>query len=131
LGADFFAVPSDKVAEIVQMLSIAPIPNVPEWLLGIADLRGAMISVVNLQKLLGATGSALSQRTKFIVLKSQKFPSTVALAVDKLSEIVFLPIEEIQSVREDNTPHILGKTMYKINALSLLNVESLLSSLTI
>ncbi len=47
--ADFFAVPSVKVSEVVQMLSIAPLPNVPEWLLGIADLRGSIISVVSLQ----------------------------------------------------------------------------------
>jgi purine-binding chemotaxis protein CheW len=131
LGADFFAVSTNKVSEVIQMLAITPLPNVPDWLLGIADLRGAMISVVNLQKLLGITDTTASPRTKFVVLKSPNFPSTVALAVDRLSEIVVLPNEEIQFIKDGKTPLLLGKATYTFNSLTLLNVENLLSSLTI
>ncbi len=131
LGADFFAVSTDKVSEAIQMLAITPLPNVPEWLLGIADLRGTMISVVNLQKLLDMPDTTVSPRTKFVVLKSPDFPSTVALAVDRLSEIIALPNEEIQFIKDGKTPLVLGKAMYTFNTLTLLNVENLLSSLTI
>lgn len=131
LGADFFGVSTDKVSEVIQMLAITPLPNVPEWLLGIADLRGTMISVVNLQKLLGTADTTVSPRTKFVVLKSSKFPSTVALAVDRLSEIVVLPNEEIQFIKDGKAPLLLGKATYTFNSLTLLNVENLLSSLTI
>lgn len=131
LGADFFAVSTDKVSEVIQMLAITPLPNVPDWLLGIADLRGSMISVVNLQKLLGSADVTVSPKNKFVVLKSPSFPSTVALAVDRLSEIVVLPNEEIQFIKDGKTPLLLGKAMYTFNSLTLLNVENLLSSLTI
>jgi purine-binding chemotaxis protein CheW len=131
LGADFFAVSTGDVSEVVQMLAVTPLPNVPEWLLGIADLRGTMISIINLQKLLGTPVTAVSPRTKFIVLKSSNFSSTVALAVDRLSEIVVLSNEEIQFIKDKKTPLLVGKTMHTFNALTLLNVENLLSSLTI
>lgn len=131
LGADFFAVSSDKVSEVVQMLSVTPLPNVPAWLLGIADLRGTIISVVSLRKLLDTPGAAAQPRTKFIVLKSRDFPSPVALAVDRLSEILVLPNEEIHFLKDEKTPYLLGRTMYQSNALTLLNVENLFSSLTI
>jgi purine-binding chemotaxis protein CheW len=131
LGADFFAVSTDKVSEVIQMLAITPLPNVPDWLLGIADLRGVMISVVNLQKLLGSADATVSPKNKFVVLKSPNFPSTVALAVDKLSEIVVLPNEEIQFIKDGKTPLLLGKAMYTFNSLTLLNVDNLLSSLRI
>ncbi len=113
------------------MLSVTPLPNLPEWLLGIADLRGAMISAVSLQKLLGTSGVSVAPRTKFVVLKSPNFPSPVAFAVDRLSEIIVLPNEEIHLVKDEKAPHLLGKAMYKSNDLNLLDVENLFSSLTI
>jgi len=131
LGAEFFAVPSKKVSEVVQMLSITPLPNVPEWLLGIANLRGSVISVVGLQKLLGTPDAALSSKSKFIVLKLQDFSASVALAVDRLSEIIVLPDEEIQPAEDEKVPLLLGEATYKSYSLNLLNVENLLASLTI
>ena len=131
LGADFFAVSTNKVSEVVQMLAITPLPNAPGWLLGIADLRGTMISIVNLQKLFGTPDTTVSPRTKFVVLRSPDFPSAVALAVDRLSEIIVLQNEEIQFMADGKTPLILGKAIYTFNTLTLLNVENLLSSLTI
>jgi purine-binding chemotaxis protein CheW len=131
LGEKFFGVSSEKVSEVVQRLSITPLPNVPDWLVGIADLRGRIISVVSLEKLLDAPGASFSPKTKFIVLKSQKFPSSVAIAADRLSEIVVLKNEEIHLVENEKTPYLLGRTMYKSNALDLLNVDNLLASLTI
>ena len=131
LGEKFFGVSSEKVSEVVQRLSITPLPNVPDWLTGIADLRGRIISVVSLQKLLNTPSASFSSKTKFIVLKSQKFPASVALAADRLSEIVVLKNEEIHRVENQRTPYLLGRTMYKSNALELLNVDNLLASLTI
>ncbi len=131
LGEKFFGVSSEKVSEVVQRLSITPLPNVPVWLVGIADLRGRIISIVNLEKMLGAPGASFSPKTKFIILKSQKFPSSVALAADRLSEIVVLKNEEIHPLENAKTPYLLGRTMYKSNALDLLNVDNLLASLTI
>lgn len=131
LGADFFAVSSNNVSEVVQMLSVTQLPNVPKWLLGIADLRGTMISVVSLRNLLGDSNAALAQRAKFIVLKSANFPSPIALAVDRVSEIVFIAMDEIQFSHDPKTPYLIGKTINKSNALSLLNADNLLSALKI
>ncbi len=132
LGASYFAVSLKKVSEVVQRLSVTSLPGVPAWLLGIAELRGEVISVVSLQKLLGAPDGDVSSNTKFVVLKSPKFSSSVALAVDKLGEIVVLVNEEIQLVEDEKTPYLLGKSAYKsLHALNLIDTENLLASLTI
>lgn len=131
LGADFFAVSSDQVSEVVQMLAITPLPVVPEWILGISDLRGGIISVISLRKLLGASSAPVSPKTKFVVLKSPNSPAAIALAVDRLSEIVFIPIEEIQPLKDEKMPYLFGTILYNLKTLSLLNVENLLSSLTV
>lgn len=131
LNGQFFAVPSKKVAEVVQGVSITPLPNVPEWLLGITDLRGGIISIISLQKLLDMPSATLSAKTKFIVLKLPGSSPTVAFAVDKIGEIAILPDDEIQLTKAETMPYLLGRTMYKNNALNLIDAENLLASLTI
>lgn len=131
LGADFFAVSSEKVSEVVQMLSVTRLPNVPRWLIGIADLRGTIISVVNLRNLLGNANAPVAQRTKFIVLKSQNLASPIALAVDRISEIISIPINEIQFSQDAKAQYLMGKTTNKSSTLSLLDADKLLSALTI
>ncbi len=132
LGANFFAISLKKVSEVVQRLAITPLPKVPAWLLGIADLRGEMISIVGLRKLLGAPDIEISSKTKFVVLKSQSFSSAVALAVDKLHEIIALTDEEIRLFTDENVPYLFGKSAYKsAHALNLIDAENLLSSLKI
>ena len=81
--------------------------------------------------LLGTLDTILSPRTKFIILQSPDFSSSVAIAVDKLCEIIVLSNEEIQLVNDEKTPFLLGKTEYKSNPLNLLNVENLFSSFAI
>ena len=68
LDDELFAVSAKQVAEVVNPLPLTTLPNVPEWLLGVANLRGNIISVVNLLKLWDKKPTLFSPKTKFIVL---------------------------------------------------------------
>lgn len=125
LDDELFAVSAQKVSEVVQPLPLTTLPNVSEWLLGLANLRGNIISVVNLLKLWDKKTSPSSSKTKFIVLRSQNGVASIAFTVDKLSEIVTLPNEEIQIIKDDRS--LYGKAMHKSNILHLIDTEKLLS----
>jgi len=125
LDNEFFAVSAKQVAEVVQPLPLTPLPNVPEWLLGMANLRGNIISVVNLLKLWDKKTSQPSSKTKFIVLRSPNGDSSVAFTVDKLSEIVTLPSEKIQLIKDDKS--FFAKAMHKSNIVYLIDTEKLLN----
>ena len=127
LDNEFFAVSAKRVAEVVQPLVLTPLPNVPEWLLGMANLRGSIISVVNLLKLWDKKPSPASPKTKFIVLRPANGDTSVAFTVDKLSEIVTLPNEKIQFIKNDKS--FFAKAMHKSNVLHLIDTEKLASSL--
>ena len=131
LGEELFAVSSKKVAEATPSLAVTPLPNAPEWLLGIANLRGDIISVVNLSALLGKKNLIPTPKSKFIILRSQIFEFGVALIVERISEIVAFPDKEIQSSMNEKTPHIFGKAVHKSQTLNLINTEKLLASLKI
>ncbi len=127
LDEEIFAVTSNQVAEVFQPLGITPLPNIPEWLIGITNFRNRIISVVDLLKLCQKENSTVSPKSKLIVLRSENDEARIAFTIDKFSEIVTLPDENIQPVKDQNLPYIYGKTTHKSNILNLIDAEKLLS----
>ena len=131
-GEELYGVSSKKVVEVTASLHVAPLPNAPQWLLGIANLRGEIVSVLNFPALLGKkTSMSPAPKIKFIVLRSPAFEFGAAFAVDRLNEIVTLQDEKIQSVTDENSPFIFGKAAHQSNTLHLIDMEKLLASLVV
>ena len=126
LDDEFFAISAEQVAEIVRPLDFTPLPNSPAWLHGIANLRGTIISVLNLSKICGKTDVSNSSKSKLIVLKTKNSASTVAFPVDRLSEIVTLTINDVQPAED---ARFFGKAVYKAAFVNLLDTEKLFSTL--
>lgn len=131
LEGKIYGILSDKVAEIFQPVSITPLFNVPEWLLGIVGFRNEVISVVDLKKLWNEKAQASSPKSKLIVVRSENFASPIAFAVDKLSKIVTLPKKDIKPFNNESLPNVCGIALYEKKTLHLLDAENLLSSLTV
>lgn len=127
LNSESYAVSSKQVAEIFQPLAITHLPNLSDWLLGIANFRNELISVIDLQKLWQKPALEVSTKSKLVVLHSETSDSKIAFTIDKFSEIITLPDERIQPVNEQNIPYICGKTIHKSTTLNLINAEKLLS----
>lgn len=124
LDDDLFAVSALQVAEVSHLPEVTPLPNTPEWLLGIANLRGEIISVINLQNRANEEKPSFSAKTKLIVLRSLKDNSLLAVAADKICEVAGFSGEEIEPFKNNST-HIFGRTIYKSKDLYLLDVEVL------
>jgi purine-binding chemotaxis protein CheW len=131
LGEELYALDSNTVAEVAASLAVTKLPNVPDWLLGITNLRGEIMSVINLSAILGDGESAPFLKPKFIVLRSRIFESGVAFTVSRISEVVTLPDETIENIADEKTPHIFGKTFHKTQTLNLIDAEKILSTLRI
>lgn len=126
LDDELFAVPAEQVAEIVRPLDFTPLPNSPPWLYGIANLRGAIISILNLSKICGKGSASDSTKSKLIVLKAKNSASSVAFPVDRLSEIITLNSNDIQPAEDFR---LFGKAVYKTASVNLLDTEKLFSAL--
>lgn len=127
LDTEIYAVSSKQVAEIIQPLAITPLPNIPGWLLGITNFRNEIISVIDLRKLRQHNDLPVSPKSKLVVLRSDNGGSLIAFTIDKISEIVTLPDENIQPVNENAFPYIYGTTTHKSSKLNLIDAEKLLS----
>ncbi len=90
LVSDEYAVPVERVREIVRMRRITPMPRVPRAVLGLVALRGEMVQVVDLRARLGLEAAAPSRRSRIVVLHAQD-GQVAGLLVDAVREVLRVP----------------------------------------
>jgi purine-binding chemotaxis protein CheW len=66
LGPQSYAIPLLSVREVIALPEITPVPTMPSYFLGIMNLRGQVISVIDLRKKLGITPSQSSEQAIII-----------------------------------------------------------------
>lgn len=130
LDENYYAISSDQIAEITQPLKSTKLPNTPEWFLGLSNLRGEIISVVDVKKLWNEKADDYSVKSKFIVLRAGESAATFALAVERLGEIITLSANEILPLGEnEKLPYLHGKATRKSNTFFIMNTENFYESL--
>lgn len=136
LGSIKYAVPMAQVLEVRELEHFTPVMNVPTWVLGITNLRGDIVSVVDLQKLAGGTEArSTAPAQNLIVVQTLQGELTTCLAVESIAGLVHASATEIQAVDrvfgDGLTPYTQGVVTQGEELLSVLNLESLLHSLEI
>jgi purine-binding chemotaxis protein CheW len=94
VGPEVFGVPIALVREIVRMPAITAVPNAPTYVEGVINLRGKIISVIDLRKRFGGENLELTKKTRVVVLEIEN--RTVGLIVDSASEVLKIPPSEIE-----------------------------------
>lgn len=131
LDEELYAVATRQVAEVSPPLAVTPLPNAPEWLLGVANLRNEIIPVVSLPTLLEKQHSAISPRSKIVVLHSPESAPHVAFAADRLSEIISLRSDEIKADANEKSPRIAGQATHLAKRLNVIDTEKIIASLVV
>jgi chemotaxis signal transduction protein len=79
-----YAVPLTQVLQIERPPPWTPLPNVPAWMLGVAQVRGDIISLVDLRSFLGLTPTESPERARLMVVRSRGGELTTGLVVDRI-----------------------------------------------
>ena len=137
VGTELFGVPISAVQEIVRVPAIARIPQSPEFVEGVINLRGRVITVVDLHKRLGgsapslsaANGSEQSKKTRILVIEAEG--RLVGVIVDEVAEVLRLAEDCIEAapgmVSGVNNQYIRGVGKLQDDLLILIEIEKLLS----
>ncbi len=94
---ELFAAPVTKVQEILDMRPIARLPRAPDNLLGMIDVRGEGVPVLDLRQTLGIEAAPDTENTRIVVL-SVNGPDgalTVGLRADRVFEVTVLDSEDL------------------------------------
>jgi purine-binding chemotaxis protein CheW len=132
LSGTEYAVPIANVIEIGQPLNITPVPNVPDWLPGVANLRGEIISMVDLRAFLGMERAGYRQASRMLVAQASQEDMTTGLVVDRVSGIRYLSADRIGEptapIEDQVTPYLDGVYEHEERLLVVLNLDRLLLS---
>ena len=89
-----YALPVVNVGEILRMVAIAPVPEAPEWLPGVINLRGKVIPVIDLRTRLGLPHRDAGLNTPIIVAEHQG--QMVGLVADSVTELLTVPLDSVE-----------------------------------
>jgi len=123
-----------KIKEIIGMMPITPVPQTPEHVKGVINLRGKVIPVVDLRLRFGMETIDYTERTCIIVVEIRGEAGTVMIGtvVDSVSEVLNIKAEEIEETptfdTSVNTDYILGMAKMGGGVKILLDIDRVLSS---
>ncbi|MFZ0211817.1 MAG: chemotaxis protein CheW [Candidatus Acidiferrales bacterium] len=94
IGRETYGIPIAIVREIVRVPEITAVPNAQEYVEGVINLRGKIISVVDLRKRFGGASSDNNKKNRIVVVELGN--RTVGLIVNAASEVLKIPPSEIE-----------------------------------
>jgi len=84
-----------KVQEINKLIEMTRVPQAPEYVLGILNLRGEIITIVDLGKKLGLKSTELTDKTRNIIVNSKG--EHIGLMVEQISDVIQAEWEKVEA----------------------------------
>ena len=98
LDHESYALAVLKVREIIRMQKITPVPQMPEFVKGVINLRGRIIPVVDLRDRFGMPETEPTKEPRIVV--AERSSTRVGLIVDGVSEVLLLRTESVETTPE-------------------------------
>lgn len=118
-----------QVQEVLRVAEIAPVPGAPHYVLGIINLRGNVVTVIDTRVRFGLPSAEINDLSRIIVIESEA--QVVGILVDSVAEVVDLPMSEIDSApnvgNEESSRYIQGVASRNSNLLIVVDLNKLLS----
>jgi purine-binding chemotaxis protein CheW len=130
VGRETYGVPIALLHEIVRVPEITAVPDAPDYLEGIINLRGKIVSVIDLRKRFGQNSTEPKRRNRILVV--EHLGRLVGLIVDAASEVLKIPESDIESapamMQEGGLDCVTGLGKYQGRLIILLDIAKVLSA---
>jgi purine-binding chemotaxis protein CheW len=95
VGRETYGVPITSLHEIVRVPEITAVPDAPDYLEGVINLRGKIVSVMDLRKRFGEKHASLTKRNRILVVEHSG--RLAGLIVDSASEVLKIPADDVEA----------------------------------
>lgn len=95
LDGETYGVNVMEVQEVLRVTDIAPVPGAPAYVLGIINLRGNVVSVIDTRRRFGLPTTENTDATRIVIIESGG--QTVGIRVDAVAEVLDVDSSEIES----------------------------------
>lgn len=128
IGRETFGVPISLVHEIVRVPEITPVPDAPDYIEGVINLRGRIISIIDLRKRFKEQHITATKKNRILVAEiDHRF---VGLVVDAASEVLKVPDTEVEPppsiFAEDDLHYVTGVGKLKDRLIILVDLHKIL-----
>ena len=129
VGRETYGVPITSLHEIVRVPEITAVPDAPDYLEGVINLRGKIVSVVDLRKRFGLAAK-LDRRSRILVVEHRA--RLVGMIVDSASEVLKIPEGDIEAaptmMKEAGLDCVTGLGKFQDRLIILLDIGKVLGA---
>jgi purine-binding chemotaxis protein CheW len=129
LDSELYGINVLQVQEVLRYSEIVPVPGAPEFVLGIINLRGNVVTVIDTRKCFGLPAKESDDASRIVIIESGK--NIAGLLVDSVAEVVNISSHQIEVAPDVGTTeaakYIQGIANHNKEILILVDVNKLLT----
>ena len=118
-----------QVQEVLRHSEIAPVPGAPSYVLGIINLRGNVVTVIDTRQRFGLPSAEVTDNTRIVIIEADN--QVVGVLVDSVAEVVYLRESEIETApnvgNDEAAKFIQGVCNKNGELLILIELEKMMS----
>jgi purine-binding chemotaxis protein CheW len=128
LGDEIYGINVMQVQEVLRLPEIAPVPGAPYYVVGIINLRGNVVTVIDTRKSFGLPPVEPTDQTRIVIIEAGTH--IVGILADSVAEVVDLRTSEIETApnigNEDSNKYVQGVHSRNDRILILVDTSKLL-----
>jgi purine-binding chemotaxis protein CheW len=117
------------VQEVLRVTEIAPVPGAPAYVIGIINLRGNVVTVIDTRMRFGLNAKEMDDSTRIVIIETDS--QTVGIVVDSVAEVVDIYTKDIETApnvgNDETARYIEGVVSRDDDLLILVDLNKLLS----
>jgi purine-binding chemotaxis protein CheW len=129
LGNETYGVNVMQVQEVLRITEIAPVPGAPDYVVGIINLRGNVVTVIDTRKRFGLYPKDLDDASRIVIIEAGD--QVIGILVDSVAEVVELRGAEVEAApkvgNDESARYIQGVTSRNGELLILVDLNRFLS----
>jgi len=128
LGSEIYGINVMQVKEVLRYSEIAQVPGAPDYVLGIINLRGSVVTVIETSQRFGLASAEITENTRIVIIEAGEHE--IGILVEAVSEVVYLRQSEMETApnvgNEDSSRFIQGVCNRNNELLILVDLNKLL-----
>jgi purine-binding chemotaxis protein CheW len=118
-----------QVQEVLRFTEVAPVPGSPIYVMGIINLRGNVVTVIDTRKKFGLESNEINDNARIVIIEAET--QVIGILVDSVAEVVYLKSSEIDVApnvgNDESAKFIQGVSNRDGELLILVDLNQLLS----
>lgn len=121
LAGETYGINVMQVQEVLRYTEIAPVPGAPGYVLGIINLRGNVVTVIDTRNRFGLESGEMTDNTRIVIIETEGH--VIGILVDSVAEVVYLRQSEVETapnVGNDESAKFIQGVCHKNDELLIL-----------